>query len=124
MTMSPEAHELSLFIENDRNLHFSQEVPIQKNLATKSAKGEYKHDLAVKMYGYLIEAGAKKYAKEHLDSASAWSRHFPPPVRKEVAEAFARSFEAECALGNYAHLLPKKYQQVAKKPAATARKRR
>src|SRR5579883_686292 len=107
--MAGEARELELYIENDAQLYRSQEQPIQKNLITKMAKGIYSHSKAVKLYGYLVQNGAKKYAKE-FSVGTDWHQMFPTSVRKEVAERFAKSFETEAKFGNYDHLLPKKYQ--------------
>lgn len=115
MSQSAEARELSLYIENDGTLYRQQAEPILKNLILKVAKGVYDHDKAVKLYMYLMESGAKKYVKEH--GGGEWSRVFSVATRKSVAEDFAKSFETEAALGNYAHLLPKKYQTAAKAPA-------
>ncbi len=102
------ATELKLFIDNDADLHRQQHVPIQKNLATKKVRSQYKHDLAVKAFGYLVEAGAKKYAKEF---GGTWHQMFNVPTRKAVAEELTKDFETEFELGNYDHLLPKKYQK-------------
>ncbi len=110
--------ELEQFTVNDRDLYRQQEA-IFKNLATKKARGEYKHDLAVKAFGYLAEAGAKKYAKEF---GGTWHQMFDVPTRRAVAQNFAKSFEAEYALGNYDQLLPKKYQKQ-EKASAHARKK-
>lgn len=99
--------ELKLYIDNDAALHRQQHVPIQKNLATKMVRSQYKHDLAAKLFGHLVEAGAKKYAKEF---GGTWHQLFDVPTRKAVAEELTRDFEGEFALGNYDHLLPKKYQ--------------
>ena len=99
--------ELEQFINNDSDLHRQQHVPILKNLATKKVRSLYKHDLAVKLFGYLVEAGAKKYAKEF---GGVWHQMFDVPTRKAVAEELTKSFEAEFELGNYDQLLPKKYQ--------------
>ncbi len=102
------ARELELYVENDAQLHRSQEQPIQKNLITKMARGVYNHSGAVKLYGYLMESGAKKYAKEY-SGGSDWHQIFSSATRKAAAEVFAKSFETEAKLGNYDHLLPKKY---------------
>lgn len=45
------------------------------------------------------------------------------PVRKEVAIAFTKDFERECAAGQYADLIPKKYQPKPSKPAPKSRRR-
>jgi hypothetical protein len=103
------ATELELFVENDGDLHRQMTTPIHKNLATKKARGEYQHDLAVKGFMHLMEAGAKKYAKEF---GGTWHQIFDVPTRRAVAERFAKEFETEYALGNYDHLLPKKYQEA------------
>lgn len=105
------ATELKLYIDNDADLHRQQHVSILKNLATKKARGEYKHDLAVKLFGYLVEAGAKKYAKEFSTPDQPWHKLFSVSSRKAVAQELTRAFETEFKLGNYDHLLPKKYQQ-------------
>lgn len=111
-----EARELTLYIENDANLHRQQHAPILKNLATKKVRSQYKHDLAVKAFGYLVESGAKKYAKEFGSSNQPWHKMFDTATRKLVAEDLTRDFEGEFELGNYDNLLPKKYQkEFAKK---------
>jgi hypothetical protein len=102
------ADELELFIDNDGDLYRQQTTPIIKNLATKMAKGQYDHAKAVKLWGYLMEAGAKKYAKEF---GGTWNLMFSVATRKECAERFAKAFEAQWANGEYRDLLPKKYQK-------------
>ena len=110
------ARELELFVENDAQLHRSQEVPIQKNLITKMARGVYNHNGAVKLYGYLMENGAKKYNREYGGGGSVWHEMFNTATRKAAAERFASSFETEAKLGNYDYLLPKKYQKSKSNP--------
>ena len=111
MTDTQAATELEQYIENDADLHRQQHAPILKNLATKKARGQYKHALAVKLFGYLVESGAKKYAKAFGSPNQPWHKMFDVPTRKRVAEELTKSFEAEHALGNYDNLLPKKYQK-------------
>jgi len=48
---------------------------------------------------------------------------FPVPTRKEAATALTKDFERECAAGQYAHLIPKKYQPKPAKPSAKPRRR-
>lgn len=115
------ARELELYINNDGSLDRSQTTPIRKNLVTKRARGEYRHDLAVKLFGYLVEAGAKKYAKEF--PGQPWHKMFSVAARKRVAEALTRAFEGEAAFGNYDYLLPKKYQKAEKAAVQHARKK-
>ena len=118
MTDTHAATDLEQYINNDADLHRSQHVSILKNLATKKARGEYKHALAVKLFGYLVEAGAKKYAKAFGSPGQPWHKMFDVPTRHRVAEELTDSFEAEHALGNYDNLLPKKYQKPEKTSAS------
>ncbi len=101
------ATDLRLFIDNDADLYRQQKTPIHKNLVTKRARGIYQHDLAVKLFGYLVESGAKKYAQQF---GGTWHKLFDVPTRRAVAEALTKSFEGEAKLGNYDNLLPKKYK--------------
>jgi hypothetical protein len=125
--LMPDTHaatELKLYIDNDGELYRSQTVPILTSLVTRRARGQYRHDLAVKAFGYLTESGAKKYAREFGSSDQPWHKMFDTGTRKLAAEALTRDFEAEAALGNYDSLLPKKYQAQKKVPvAAHARKK-
>lgn len=107
------ARELQLFVENDGDLHRQQGQPILKNLATKMARGTYKHEGAVKLYGYLMESGAKKYVRE-VGSGTAWHAMFGPATRRAAAEEFALAFESEWNAGQYRDLLPKKYRPKTK----------
>lgn len=74
--ISHEARELSLFIQNDGELYRRQTLPIIENLAKKIKKGVFKHTLAVKLFRYLADNGAKKYTFEFDDKrgASSWPR--------------------------------------------------
>ena len=124
MTDTHAATELEQYIVNDADLHRQQHAPILKNLATKKVRGEYKHALAAKLFGYLVEAGAKKHAKEFGSPDQPWHKMFDVATRKRVAEELTKSFEAEHALGNYSNLLPKKYQKPEKATASHARKKK
>lgn len=113
------ATELKLYIDNDGDLYQSQTTYILKNLATKKAQGKYEHELAVKAFGYLADSGAKKYAEEFGSSDRPWNKMFSASTRRAVAEALTRAFEGEYDLGNYDHLLPKKYQKQEKTKKGT-----
>lgn len=102
--------ELQMFIDNDADLYRQQYTPILKNLMTKHGQGRYNRQLAVKLFMYLVDNGAKKYAKEHGGLGAKWSDMFPKALRAKVAEALRDDFEAEAKLGNYDDLLPAKYK--------------
>lgn len=104
------ARELELFINNDGDLHRQQHVPILKNLMAKHARGQYDRNKAVKLFMYLVDNGAKKYAKEHGGPGASWHQMFPKPERTHVAQALRDDFEDEARLGNYDDMIPKKYK--------------
>lgn len=112
------ATELKLYIDNDGPLYRQITTSILKNLAAKKARGVYRHDLAVKGFGYLVEAGAKKYAGTFGSGPWPWHKMFDVSTRKRVAEELTRDFEEAYAEGDYDGLLPKKYQKSAKSPAS------
>lgn len=102
--------ELKLFIDNTYSL-YNQMTSIQKNLMTKRAQGKYDPKLSVKLWMYLVDAGAKTYTKEYDSSDAKWNDVFPKDVRMAVAQEFAEEFEEEAELGNYDDMLPKKYRK-------------
>jgi len=115
-----EAFDLEQYITSTGEL-YPHAQGIRKNLATKRARGEYKHDLAVKAFGHLVEAGIKRYAKEF--DVTQPRVMFDAATRKLVAQKLTEAFEAEDRLRNYDYLLPKKYQSkqahARKKPGAS-----
>lgn len=94
-----EQTELKLFIDNDGDLYRQQTAPIQKNLTKKFVKGTYNHKLAVKLWKYLADNGAKKYAKD-FSVGSDWNTMFTVADRKAVAQALADDWLAEMKSGN------------------------
>jgi len=106
-----EQEELKVFIDNDGQLYRQMTTSIHKNLVTKIAKGVYDKTLAEKAWGHLVEAGAKKYAKD-AGSGAAWHTMFSVADRREVARELNEEFLTEQKLGNFDHLLPKKYQRA------------
>jgi hypothetical protein len=64
---------------------------------------KYKPALAPKLWGYLVETAAKRYAKE-FDDAKRWSTMFNPATRDLVAVELAREFERDVADGEYEHI--------------------
>lgn len=91
------ATELKLYIENDAQLYRQRKQPIELNLSKKWKKGTYDEALAAKVYMYLVDDGAKKYAKEF---GGTWNKTFTPATRREVARQFAEEFTIEARLGN------------------------
>lgn len=107
-----EQSELKIFIDNDGDLYRQQTTPIHKNLVTKMARGMYDPKKAEKLWMYLVDNGAKKYARES-GTEMTWHTMFPIDDRREVAKELNRHFLVEAKIGNYDHLLPKKYRKKA-----------
>lgn len=107
-----EQRELVLFIENDGDLYRQQMQPIRKNLATKMAKGVYDRTKAEKLWMYLVENGAKKYAKDFSADGLPWNKLFSMEDRRHVARELNDDFIANQKHGEYDYLLPKKYKVV------------
>ena len=56
------ADELEMIATNDGDLYRRQYMPIIKNLMRKRAKGVYDHNLAIKLWRYMIDRVAKQEA--------------------------------------------------------------
>lgn len=97
---SAEGVELKLFIDNDSTLYKRQTVPIQQNLSLKFTKGRYDHAKAPKLWMYLVDNGAKEYARQ-FDHPNRWNLLFPISVRREVAKALADDWYEEMKAGNF-----------------------
>ena len=99
------ARELHAYIVNDYDLHRQQETPIIRNLMRKRAAGKFDMRKSIKLWGYLAESGAKKYAKEY-GTERDWSRMFNPRERQLVATRMARNFKETADAGQYDDFLP------------------
>jgi hypothetical protein len=87
------ARDLELTIDNDSAL-YRQKQSIIENLQRKVAKGKYSPAMAPKLWLYWVEAGVRKYAKDHMGGNTAEAlRRFSPATRRHVATEFAREAE-------------------------------
>jgi hypothetical protein len=57
------ANELDMYLENTSEL-YNQKKSILTNLQKKAKKGIYDKTKAAKLWGYWVEAGARRYVKE------------------------------------------------------------
>jgi hypothetical protein len=90
--LSQEARELRLFIDNDARLYKSRFIPILKNLSKFKKKGKYNSKLAIKAFMYLLDDGAKLYAKDY---ASGDASIFSKKDKLELAKDYAEEFETQ-----------------------------
>lgn len=98
--MSTESEELVIFIDNDGDLYQQRGEPIRANLSKKFREGNYIHSEAVKLWKYLADDGAKKYAKENA-TAAQWNRIFSVADRNEAAQEMANNWLGEMEAGNF-----------------------
>ena len=90
--------ELELYIENEYALIGDPQSigkAIDANLRKKMAKGKYDPALAPKAWQYLIDEGAKRYAKAYSSSERDATQIFNAATRRAVAAEFARAWETE-----------------------------
>jgi len=82
------ARDLELFIENHGDLYRRQGRPIELNLERKLKQRVYDFEKSIKLYMYLVDAGAKLYCTE-LNVMGKWHHTFPKPLRLHVARELA-----------------------------------
>ena len=99
-----EARELEIFIENDSELYHRQLLPIIKNIKRKMRRGKYDHSLAPKLWSYLVDNGAKKYAREFSTGESDWNMIFDKRTRIQVAQSLADDYADAITNGEYGAL--------------------
>jgi len=97
--------ELDIYVHNEGAIYPMRQA-IERNLANKAAAGKYIHARGVDGFMPLMEAGAKRYAKEYA-TAGEWSKMFPRAVRREVAEHYAKMFESRYKHGEFDSQLTK-----------------
>lgn len=86
----PEAEELRLYIDNEADL-YGQYMAIRKNLCKKRKRGVYDNAKAPKLFMYLVDRGAKKYACE-MASCREWNKIFSVAERRLTAQHMADDF--------------------------------
>jgi len=111
----PDAEELVLYITNDNDLYERNLMPIVKNLMRKVKNGTFDESLSVKLWGYLAEAGAQKYAKEMEGSVRPmpWHKLFPTSVRQQAAQQLAEHYNPAILHGEFGDVWPKAGQADA-----------
>lgn len=111
-----EGHELALFIENDGEMYRHKKA-ILESLHRKMKAGTYKSHLAPKAWIHLVDAGARKYAKEY-SVGSDWNKMFTKKERDHVARWFAQHEEHRLRSGEYGLRDPHRKTHHAKKRSA------
>lgn len=89
--MSPEATELTLYLDNDEPL-YRQKMHVFRALARKKDRGVYDAKLAPKAFAALLNACAKKYVREFGGPGDRWNLVFSPMHRRQAAVHYAEEF--------------------------------
>lgn len=93
------ARELELYIENTYDLVAepnSVGKNIEANLTRRVSKGTFDAQKSVRLWLYLIDEGAQRYAKEFGSAGGRdWHKMFNKPTREFVAGRFAEEFQRE-----------------------------
>lgn len=92
------ARELRLFIDNDGDLYRQQYLPIDANLKRKIKAGKFDKRLAVKLFMYLADNGARKYVKQFAHSGANVDSVFNKKTRFFVAAQLFRYWMDEARI--------------------------
>lgn len=87
--------ELFLYITNDGDLYRQRVQPIVKNLRLKVQKKTYNHEMAIKIYQYLADDGARKYMKEYGTTGDRVDSTFTKPDRVQCAKELRDYYDDE-----------------------------
>jgi len=88
------ADDLKLYIDNDGDLYRSTTTYVHKGLEKKMKRGVFDAARAPAAFKYLVDAGAKKWAREE-GTPDRWNSMFTPATRKQVAKDMAEEWAAE-----------------------------
>jgi len=91
-----QADELKLFIDNDYPT-YQKGAAYREALVRRMQQGKFDLALAAKGFGWIVDEGAKKYAK---DVGGTWNRLFTPATRKQVAKEMAEEWANEYRVQN------------------------
>lgn len=115
-TAAPDADDLVLYIDNKEKL-YAQKKSIVKNVMRRLKNGTYDADKAVKLWAYLVEAGAKMWAQElgdeDGDRSVKWNVLFPTAVREQAARDMSETAKQEIEDGTWDFLNEKEAKTAA-----------
>lgn len=95
------AREIEIYADNNSALYFSRKLPILKNLQRKFQKGNYKIELAAKLWLYYINDAMQRYHKEFGSRGDKWHDLLSVSDRKLLALEYAKDTLQEFELGNF-----------------------
>lgn len=96
--LNHEARELTLYVENDQQLH-NQRKAVGRALAKKKKKDNFDASKARAAFKPLLVMAAKKYLRENGSPGDKWNVIFPTIARAQAARYFVELFEDEYKSG-------------------------
>jgi hypothetical protein len=93
--LSPDAHELKLYIENDYDIYKTMLVPTYKTLELAKSNKVFKENIAVKIFLSVVRYGAASY---HLKIGK--NRKFNLSDQMQVATDLLSDWEYEYKSGS------------------------
>ena len=94
-------NELKLYIANDEDLYRRKFMPIIANLQKKVKRRVYDHEMAPKLWMYLVDEAAKKYVNEFGSPDQDVKDMFPKELRMEIAKNLADEEYTKIQDGEY-----------------------
>ena len=98
---SDAVNELDSYLMNNEELYRRRFMPIIENLKRKMKKGIYDDKLAIKLWMYLVDDGAREYVKEFGDPSQDVKDMFPKETRLKVAEIISLREKENIEKGEY-----------------------
>ncbi len=82
-------NELKLYINNNEDLYRKKFMPIIANIKRKIKRGVYNHEMAPKLWMYLVDEAAVQYVDEFGSPDQDVKDMFPKELRMEIAKQLA-----------------------------------
>ena len=98
---SDAVNELKQYMLNNEELYRRRFVPIIYNIQRKIKNGTYNHELAPKLWMYLVDAAAVEYVKEFGTPDQDVKDMFPKEIRTDVAQQIADQEYENIQAGEY-----------------------
>jgi len=86
---SDAVNELDTYIMNNEDLYRRRFMPIISNIKKKIKKNVYDHEMAQKLWMYLVDDAAKEYVKEFGSTQDDIATMFPKETRQQVARVIS-----------------------------------
>ena len=94
-------NELDSYIMNNEELYRRRFMPIISNLKRKMKRNVYDHELAQKLWMYMIDDAARQYVKEFGSAGDDVKDMFPKETRMQVARVIADREKENIEQGEY-----------------------